>query len=80
MTISILPIIISVIVFCVPGLIWLIRLEGKVKMSLKLFEIVEKQNLKRLDKLDDSMGELFRVVQDIKSIVDKLQVLKDGKL
>ena len=68
----ILPIL-SLAVPVIGGVIWLIRLEGKVKMNEKLFCMYKKIASEHEKKLDNSLNELYILIGEIQKSVSRIE-------
>lgn len=54
-------------------IVWLVRLEGKVKTLEKVFNLYRETGLKTEETIDKAIQQLFDLVREVKSIVDEIK-------
>ena len=57
----------------VGGVIWLIRLEAKVKTNEKLFSEFKEYEKDREEKLDNSLSKIYSMIGDVQQSVSRIE-------
>jgi hypothetical protein len=67
------PLIIFAVPLLLAGLIWFVRLEGKVKANELLFEYFKEQSEKNCKETRDSIDQLFALLRDATALLNEMK-------
>ena len=69
----------GVALYAIVAVIWFVRLEGKVKSNEKVFNMYVENSIKRDDKIEQSIDNLFSITRKIEEMVNRLTGRIDGQ-